>query len=338
MRGKGLRAPALAVAMMALALPLQSQAPARWLPRLQLDNDAYNFWRQPGARTDEEYSNGVRFSLESQGAPWWGRRLAPRRSECADSAPTPICLSTRITLGQDIYTPHLLRAPFTTPDWETERPYFGWLYASGAGSFVSSRGLRTVELTLGVTGPPAGGELAQSIAHRFNRRYTYPATGWETQVGFEPGIIVGMRQTWLAVRAGGTHGLAFDFAPSAGIALGNVLTRGDVGGVARIGVNLSHPWDARERAERAPFEAWVQVGGRLTYVARDMSLDGTLDGEGRRVERMPGVREHELGIGARYRWLVVTYRGITRTREYATGPLHHSYAAMTAGFELGYRR
>lgn len=332
-RLRALVACGLAVGLAAAPLPAQ----ARWLPRLQLDNDAYNFWRSPGGRTDEEYSNGVRLSLESEGAPWWGRRLARRHSACADRAPTPTCLTTRLTLGQEIYTPDLLRAPYTTPDWRQERPYFGWLYVTSTGHFVAARSLRTVELTLGVTGPPAGGELAQSIAHRINRRWTYPATGWETQVGFEPGVVLGLRQTWLAARLGGERGLTFDLAPSAGISLGNVLTRGDAGALARIGVHLSHPWDARERAGRLPLEAWVQIGGRFEYVARDMSLDGTLDGRGRRVERVPGVRQHEVGFGARYRWLVVTYRGISRTREYVTGPLHHAYGVMSAGFELGAR-
>ncbi|MGH7711825.1 MAG: hypothetical protein ACREOG_11115, partial [Gemmatimonadaceae bacterium] len=35
-------------------------AEAQWAWRARLDNDAYNFWQHPAARTDEEYSNGVR--------------------------------------------------------------------------------------------------------------------------------------------------------------------------------------------------------------------------------------------------------------------------------------
>jgi lipid A 3-O-deacylase len=191
-----------------------------------------------------------------------------------------------------------------------------------------------VELSLGVTGRPAGGELAQRVAHAINRAFTRPATGWETQVGFEPGLLLRYRHAAILTRVGGTNGLGFDVAPAAGIAAGNILASADAGGIARFGWNLSHPWDPREWSGRRPLEAWVSAGGRGEYVARNMSLDGNLVHPTRHVDRVPGVWEYELGAGLRIQRLSLAYRAVTRGREYRTGPNRHTYSSMIAGIEV----
>ena len=68
--GTVLRCVTIAVALVGVS----DVAPAQgWRPRLQLDNDVYNYWTRHTQRPDEEYTNGVRASLESNSAPWWGR-------------------------------------------------------------------------------------------------------------------------------------------------------------------------------------------------------------------------------------------------------------------------
>ncbi len=325
-----------AVVIVALAGASRSVAgQAAWLPRVRLDNDAYDFWLRPGQRPDDEYTNGVRLSLESASAPWWGRHFARGRRDCAEGvrerAP---CRATVVTLGQDLYTPRLDRAPFAVPDWESERPYFAWLYLSGEARMLAARAMRSITIALGVTGPPAGGELAQRVAHAVNHRFTRPATGWETQIGFEPGIIAAMRQRFLAARLGSGSGIGFDLAPAVGVSLGNILTSADAGGAMRLGWNLSHPWDPRAWGERDAAEAWLSAGARGLYVARNISLDGTTLNAVRHVQRVPGVFEYEFGAGLRLRRLLLTYRAVTRTREYLTGPAHHTYGSMAAGIDF----
>jgi lipid A 3-O-deacylase len=308
---------------------------ATWLPRMRLDNDAYDFWRRPGQRPDDEYTNGVRLSLESASAPWWGRHFAAGRHDCAERLAEPApCRATVLTLGQDLYTPRLDRAPFSAPDWQAERPYFAWLYLSGEARLIGARSIRTIALSLGVTGPPAGGELAQKVAHAVNRGFTRPATGWNTQIGFEPGIVASLRQRILAARLGAESGLGFDFAPSAGVSLGNILTSADAGGVVRLGWNLSHPWDPRTWNDRGPLEGWLTAGARGQYVAHNISLDGSTLNADRHVSRVPGVFEYEFGAGLRLARVTLTYRAVTRTREYATGPAHHTYGSMAAGIDF----
>ena len=321
-----------AFALAAAPLPAQERG---WLPRLRLDNDAYNFWIAPGHRTDEEYTNGVVASLETLGAPWWGKRLGGGNPSCADSQEVRgTCLTTAISLTQDIYTPNLHRPPFSSDTWENERPYAAWLSLGAEGRRVSPRALRTMSLALGVTGKPSLGETMQQLAHHISAGWTVEAHGWETQVGFQPGVVAGYRHTVLAARAvAGGRGV-FDLAPYAGVSVGNILTNAEVGGRARFGVNLSHPWDPRSWRRRAPWEFWLSAGGRLEHVAYNFSLDGTLSNPARRVKRIAGVSEYEFGGGVRIRRLSLGYRAVTRSREYVTGPARFTWSSMTAGLEF----
>jgi len=315
-------------AFLALSTTSSAVAQSPWRPALQLDNDAYNFWIHPAHRPDEEYTNGVRATLQSWSAPWWGKTFAPSTPDCTTRRTTGACRLTALTLGQDIYTPRLDRTPFTVPNWQAERPYFGWLFVEGKGMLASERLLRTTTATIGVSGPPSLGHAMQSLFHTINRRYTREANGWETQVPFEPGIMLGHRIDALALRVGSPHDGVLDLVTSAGAAIGTVRTAGDVGGTLRLGANLSHPWQPRAWERRTNWDAYAIVGGRLEYVARDMSLDGTLHNRDRHVDRVPGVREYQFGFGVRLRQLQLEYRAITQTKEYETGPGHHTYSTM----------
>lgn len=307
-----------------------------WLPRVRLDNDAYNFWIHPGHRTDEEYTNGVVLAVESLRAPLWGKRLGGGAPGCGiATGHDRVCLSTQLAMAHEMYTPNLDRPPFSSPDWERERPYAAWLYLSGEGRRISARALRSYTLALGVTGPPALGSLAQGIAHTITAKYTTRAEGWETQVGFEPGIVLAARQSLLAWRwAPGGHGVV-DLAPSAGVSLGNIRTAADLGGRVRLGINLSHPWDPRAWRARPDWEFQVHAGARREYVAHDFSLDGTLFSEPTRfVSRVPTVSEYEFGTALRLHRLSLGWRAVTRSREYATGPARHVYSQMYSAIEF----
>lgn len=324
-RSRSLGVLALAVASV-LSTPRPSFAQWDWRPSLRLDNDVYNYWQRHTKRPDEEYTNGVHASLEAQSAPWWGRRFAPGVVDCRTASLTDHCRSTSVTLGQDLYTPRLDRAPNTVEQWELERPYFAWLFLNGTARVSSLRTLHATSLSIGVTGPPAGGALAQDIAHRIG--FNEQATGWETQIGFEPGVILGYERQDVLVRRHLARDVAFDVSPLMGVALGNIRTHAVAGATMRFGQHLSHPWHAPAWRGRAASEWWLSAGVRAEYVARDMSLDGTLVNPARRVERVPGVTEYDLAAGVRIRGVTLEYRAVTRSREYRSGPGHHTYSSM----------
>jgi hypothetical protein len=59
-----------------------------------------------------------------------------------------------------------------------------------------------------------------------------------------------------------------------------------------------------------------------------MSLDGTWRHPARRVDRIGDVYQYEFGAGLRVHTVAVEYRAVTRSREYRTGPGHHTYSSM----------
>lgn len=347
-------APALACALVLAAASVQAQqstnpAPdsatardarrvasgTRWLPRIRLDNDAYNFWLHPGKRTDEEYTNGVVLSLDALHGSWLTHRLLGAAPACGLArTDSSRCHAATAYIGQDMFTPNLDRPPYAVPDWESERPYAGWLYAGYTGRSVSRRSARILDVQLGVTGRPALGETSQRIAHWINRRYTTPAEGWETQVAFQPGVQAGYAHSVLLLR-GSMAGKAFvDLVPTAGLTLGTVRTMAEAGGKLRLGYNLSHPLDPRRWRSRSPLEYWVSAGARTTWVAYDVTLDGTLGTGGRSVDRVPGVHDYGFGAGLRMHRLSLGWEAITRSRQYTTGPLHHAFSSMWAAWEF----
>jgi hypothetical protein len=310
---------------MLVLVPATLVAQRPWNLRLELDNDAYNFWRMPGNRPDEEYTNGVRIVLERPGVSWWAHPFVRARNACTAGAR---CTTARTTLGQDIYTPRNDRQPRDVDDWELERPYAGWLYLRYETEVARPRSLTTLSLALGTTGKPSLAQLSQRIAHQLTK-FTEEVHGWDTQIGFEPGAILSYRQSWLAASSS-----TFDFTPFVGASAGNILTNADVGAKVRIGHGLSHPWRHTGASSRP--EWFISLGAREEGVARNISLDGNTFHRTRFVERTPFVTEYEAGVTIRVRGIAVGYRAVTRTREYRTGPSSHSYGSMTA--EVDFRR
>jgi lipid A 3-O-deacylase len=306
-----------------------------WRMTVRADNDAFNFWRAITERPDKEYTNGDEVAFELSAAPWWGRRFARHRAPCTGlEVSGSRCLMTAVSIGQDMYTPRPGREPRVVPDWRDDRPYAAWLYASAEARVVAERSLRTVGLHLGVTGPAAFGEVAQRTAHKLTGVYSRDPIGWDTQIGFEPGVMLSARDTWrFAAHASGGSVVA-DFVPHIGASLGNVLTEGEGGFRARVGLNLSSPWWTSEWRTRRPVELYLLGGARGEAVAHNITLDGNTLGADRRVDRTPFVGEYSIGIGGRFYGLVAEWRAVTRSREYRTGPDAHAYSTLFAGYEV----
>lgn len=306
-----------------------------WRMSIRADNDAFNFWRPITDRPDKEYTNGDEVAFELSAAPWWGRRFAGRRRPCrGNEGSGDRCLTTAFSIAQDMYTPRPGHEPRVVADWPDERPYAAWLHGTAEARVLSERSLRTVTLSLGVTGPPAAGEFAQRTAHKLTGVYSRQPVGWDTQIGFEPGIIVAARESRRFVgRTDGGTAVA-DFVPHIGASLGNVLTEAETGFRARLGLNLSSPWWTSEWRTRRPFELYLVGGARGEAVARNITLDGNTVSADRSVDRTPLVGEYSIGIGGRSHGFVAEWRAVTRTREYRTGPSAHAFSVLFAGYEV----
>ena len=233
-----------------------------------------------------------------------------------------------------MYTPSSSREPRETPDWRDDRPYAAWLYASGEARVLGEESMRTVSLRIGVTGPPAFGELAQRTAHRFSGVYTQDPIGWDTQVGFEPGFMLTGPERAPLRRPNAVGPAVMDFVPHIGASFGNVLTEAEGGLPASHGDEPVDPVvDQRMERPRA-CRALTPGGLRGEAVAHNITLDGNTLGATRRVDRVPLVGEYSVGVGGRYRGFVAEWRAVTRGREYTTGPMAHAYSTLLASYEV----
>ena len=332
-------APSLAVAQTGTGTSSEASPRVRiqppWRMSVRADNDAFNFWRSITDRPDKEYTNGDRVTIEIGGAPWWGKRFAKRRTPCDGTEPAAArCLTTALSLGQDMYTPKPGHEPGVVPDWRNDRPYAAWLYVGAEARVVSEQSLRTVGVELGVTGPPAFGEFAQRTAHKLSGVYSREPIGWNTQIAFEPGVVLTASNTRRFAARTASGNVVADFAPHVAASLGNILTEGETGFQSRVGLHLSNPWWTSGWRTRRPFELYLHGGARGQVVARNITLDGNTLGADRSVDRVPLVGEYSIGIGGRFRGLVAEWRAITRSREYGTGPAGHAFSTLFMSYEV----
>lgn len=280
--------------------------------RVTADNDYFDFWLPPGRRPDDNYTQGARLLWDVTSAPRFMRRLV-----CSER---PAC-GTSIEVGQEIYTPSI-DAPLPVPG---ERPYAGWLYSRASVRAGDTRGLRSVEITLGVTGRPSLAESAQTAFHRLIPGFRRPL-GWSHQLPTEVAIAVRAGKEWYLAPPG-SIGRAMDVVPVADATLGTLRTALGVGGRFRLGTGLAHPWLASGAPQRLGIYGFV--GSRGEAVARDLFLDGSTFRKSQHVARESTLSEWERGVAISAGRLAVEYRAVTRGREYRSGPPSHSYGALS---------
>ncbi|MFH1496364.1 MAG: lipid A deacylase LpxR family protein [Verrucomicrobiota bacterium] len=288
--------------------------------------------------TDKHYTNGAKFSWLSGDLSEWGQR--GWRQALIDALPFINRPGTQknfgLSLGQNIYTPEDTNRVNPDPD---DRPYAGWSYVEV--SFISKTATRAdiISIQAGIVGPSSLAEDTQRTVHEWIDD-GFPR-GWDHQLKDEPGLnlIYERRHRLVARTLGDTLGV--DFIPHGGFSLGNVQTHANLGGVARLGVNLpsdfgvglsrggsigaapSDDLDPRV-AENRDFSLFLFAGAEGRAVARDIFLDGNTWKDSRSVDKEPFVADLMTGFGLiAGRWqLTATF--VHRTREFATQADDHT--------------
>ena len=292
-----------------------AEAQSSHIVTLRLDNDAFNFWRTPGSRPDEEYTSGVHLTYDGPSAPWWARGLTRSLADCTPGADR--CRARRLEFGQHIYTPRRTQDSAAAPPGS--RPNAGWLYIEEAARVLRQRTANEFSVALGVTGEPALAQFTQRVAHAFAPTFNRP-TDWSEQIAFEPGIIARYTHT-RRYRSGG-----LDILPRAHVELGNISTALEAGLRARTGVHLRHPWLPADRD--APVELAITAGATGRIVVRDLFLDGNTFRSGPRVGHEPFVYSGDWLLSARHRWLTISYGAVVESRAYPNGPKSHVWSSM----------
>lgn len=281
--------------------------------RIGADNDAFNFWIPPWSRTDQEYTSGIRGSLEYFGP---SRLLAPLHrlgAYITCDRPGP-CGSHSFGIGQAIFTG-------ATEDYRLAdlppgqappppRPNAAWLFVELSERDSSSRGAGELSVQLGVVGPPALGEQMQSLFHSLGPEYQRPMD-WSRQLPFEPGFVVRYsRMTQLVSFADGERWRG-SIVSHLGGAVGTIATDAVVGVGIRGDISL-----IRGRNDASSPRVALSLDARERLVLRDEFLDGTFFRPSDRMSKRPLVAEGSAAFTFVWRQLGLTYRVSRVGRQY----------------------
>jgi lipid A 3-O-deacylase len=320
----GIRLVAGVVALWCATTPAFARAQTPLTLEVRADNDVFNFWQPPPKRPDEEYTSGVRAALEFSGAAPWERWLHAGIAPCkVGVAP---CATHSFAFGQDIYTGETL--PNDTTLVKGTRPNAGWLFVEESSKIERTNRLDETSITIGVTGPPALGQTMQRIFHDIAPADNRPIN-WNTELPFEPGIVLAWDHTerWLAAGDGKLFG--FDVEPHGGASLGNILTEGRAGMRVRTGFRMQHPWllaaiDSTDTTPVISFLADATVHG----VARNEFLAGTMFRASPHVDERPFVSEYQVGATFRLEQFSLSWVAHQVSSEYFSRANGHAWSRI----------
>lgn len=182
--------------------------------------------------SDRNYSNGLQLTWRGSqaAAPRLLKGLGRRLGRLADLEPQ----SFGASLGHVIYTPSdTSRSP---PD-PADRPYAAMLYLKAGFAGATRNRLDTAEATLGLIGPSAQGEWAQSEVHAALK--ARDPKGWAAQLSDEVVVAIDVERRW-RVRLGGDGRLGADLLPMAGVTVGTLRTEASLGAAVRLGGGLNN--------------------------------------------------------------------------------------------------
>lgn len=327
----------VALLLLVAATPLQAQVRA---VALEVDNDAFNLWKDRNDRPDEQYTHGARMRMRLGGKPWGAGWLGPDAPVCGPGPVVEPCVFGGVELGQAIFTPADPRLPsVTVEDWlaHQHRRHAGWLYAETTTNWVRQNRIRTLGVQLGVTGPPSLARQAQEWFHERERTETFP--GWENQIPFQVGLnaLYEERRSLDVFRTEDAFSLSVE--PAWGASLGNIRTSGEAGLYARLAGNAARPlgW----AGVPSGFHFHAEVGWAAELVLRDLFLD-----EGRRtddtvllggrpthsdsggLEKKLLVPRRELAIGVGWGPVLLEFRVLALGAEFENQLRDHTYSSI----------
>jgi len=304
--------------MAALAVALPPAAQGQHVVTVRADNDAFNFWQLPWRRPDEEYTSGVRLTVEFPGTAAWARRLGLARDGCrGDTVP---CATHTYAFGQDIFTAVRPRnVPTARPGG---RPDAGVLWISSTNRRERTSHLTEFGWTLGITGKPSLAETMQRLFHDMAPSLNRPIT-WSAQIPAEPVFAVRLDRRQLA-RAG-----ALEVQPHAGASLGSLLTEVRAGMGVRLGPHLAHPW---MNVAGGRLQAALVGDATVRAVARNEVLNGALFRSGPHVTTRPIVTELQAGVRLRWHMLEASWLAHQTGAEYVPRTLPHTWSTLEASW------
>ena len=306
---------------------------------LAVENDSLS------SGADDNYTSGIKIAYvsPSAGVPDWLEGAGDFTRPLSGSNPD----FWGMAIGQSIFTPEDIS---TVPAPADQHPYAGWLYLQLMVGVEEereggrrSRFLDTYELELGIVGPSAFGEEAQSGIHQVLG--APEPLGWDSQLHDELAFAVSFDRRWRAARLFGNFlgGIEADLTPSAGITLGTLRTEARVGAIARIGQRIDNDYgpprvrpslSGVEHFEGGPLSWSLFAGAQGRAVARNLFLDGNTFEDSASVERNPYVGDFQAGFTISAGDWRLAYTYVWRTEEFETQDARQDFGALALSWRL----
>lgn len=340
---------AAVIAALTLTTPSGSQILAGTPETNSLHQAVLNVWMENDlvVKTDQHYTHGSRIAylgyehpLDDEPLRWDGKiaRWLP------DLGLEPKAWRTSFAVTQNIYTPRDTDLTTVIPE---ERPYAGWLYATGALLIrgTSSAGTPMLDywaMNLGVVGPASLADESQNTLHRI--RGIDEARGWDTQLKNEPDL--GFRYgRGLRFNAPIRGEFASQFLPFAGVQLSTIQTFASVGTQWRLGWQLPDDFGWRSIDDVLPGSGgrtpetlnrrgwYVYFGVEARYYGHNMLVEGNLYHDGHSVQIRPLLGEVKIGVVYSGKRWDIAYTHMIRSKEFRAQEDLDSFGSFSVAFK-----
>lgn len=277
--------------------------------------------------TDQYYTNGLKLGFGMRGECLSNLLKLPtdgllKRIREISGAEGGANTNFGLFIGQNLYTPRNITIAVPQPN---DRPWAAWAYVGTVAQVVTDNRLHTVEVDLGMVGPPALGRQVQTFWHEQVVDAPTPA-GWANQIRAEPGVLA----TYMHKRRYGANS-GVQIVPHIGASAGTIMTLVRAGGLVRLGRHMTgfgpdgiEPGGAMLKNSRnddkiAQGGAWewfvfAGVDGRL--VGHNIFLDGSLFRDGPSVKRRDAVYDFTAGLSMRIHRLRFSLTQVKRSPEF----------------------
>ena len=297
-------------------------------------------------RTDQHYTHGSRighaFAERPHDSP--GGTVARLANGLPELGNQPIAWRPSIAVTQNIYTPEDTSRPDLIPN---DRPYAGWLFATGSILKRGTIGRNTPVLDawsaqVGVVGPASMAEQSQNTVHRV--RALGLAQGWDNQLRNEPDVGVRLARV-LRYSAPVRGQVTGEFLPHMGVVAGTAQSFASLGGQWRIGLRMPADFGWRSIDDVVPASGGRAAGGNAPwgihgFLAADarvfghnVLVQGNLfqDSHSMPLQRVVGEVKAGLVYSGR-RW-DIAYTHQVRTAEFKGQGDVDSFGSFSVGFK-----
>lgn len=309
-----------------------TKTPYKHYLTFSLENDSI------GSGSDRNYTNGARISyLDVEAKP---PGYITNIAEALPGYDTNSTTAIFWTLGQNMYTPADITIAAPQPD---DRPWAAFLYGSAGLVTLNKNHVDELELTLGIIGPAAQGEIAQKIVH--HAIGSPEPQGWDHQLKTEPGAIVSWRRRWPGTADATLGDMYFSFEPNINASIGNVYTYAGAGGIIRVTpfadrfqdtppfVRPAMPGTGYFETTDDAFGWYIFAGADGRAVARNIFLDGNTFRDSPSVDKYPLVADLSAGVAFTFERVRLSYSAVYRTEEFRG----QDGSDLFGGISLSYR-